>query len=53
MKCIVRGCKLEKSALTVAETEAVSSTDGYLSLKRLRRRKRKLSVVRRMEIGNE
>jgi len=41
---------LEKSALKIAETEAVTSTDEYLSLKRLRRRKQKLSIVRRREM---
>jgi len=43
---------LEKSASIVAETEAASSIDEYLSLKLLRRRKQKLAVVRRREIGN-
>jgi len=38
---------LEKLASTVAETEAESSIDEYLSLKCLRRRKQKLAFVRR------
>jgi hypothetical protein len=41
---------LEKLASTVAETEAESLIDEYLSLKCLRRRKQELAVVRRREI---
>jgi hypothetical protein len=43
---------LEKLALIIAKTEAVSSIDEYSSVKRLRRRKQKLSVVKRMKNRN-
>jgi len=43
---------LEKIALIVAGKEAISSIDEYLSVKRLRLRKKIFVAVRRGKIGN-
>jgi len=48
----IGGFRLDKSALIETEKEAASTTDEYLSAKRLRRRKQKLAVVKRRKARN-